>query len=275
MHRSRTAVTPGQRERGFALLVVLWSLVLLGLLTTRLVASGRTAVTLAGNLRAAAQARAVADGAINAAVFHVLATGAAHWPSDGAVHRQRAGRLAVSVRIHSLAGMINPNLASPALLAGLFVAVGAAPRQAHALARAVIAWRSPPLSGKVRAARIARYRQVGRAYGPPGRRFASLTELGNVRGMTPALLAKCRPHMSLYWHGAPDPAAADPVVRHALALAGLASRHAGTGLATPVIVVDARVTGPGPVSVHRRAIVRVPGPEALTPFRFVTLATAE
>ena len=59
-----------RRERGFALLVVLWSLVLLGLLLAQVMAAGRSAVALAGNLRAASVARAAADmGIASVAVY--------------------------------------------------------------------------------------------------------------------------------------------------------------------------------------------------------------
>lgn len=259
-----------RRDRGFALLVVLWSLVLIGLVMTRIVAAGRSSVTLAANLRAAAAAQALADGAIEDALFHVLARGGAHWPADGRTHVLRRGGAVINVRIENLAGRINPDTASPALLAGLFEAVGTAPAQARKLARAVIAWRSPAVSDAVRAARMARYRQAGLDYGPPGRPFANLAALGAVIGMTPDLLGKCLPHMSLAWTGGPEPAVADPVVRRALALAGETARN-GDGLAMPVVEVDARVRGPGAVDVARRAVARVPGDAALVPFRIFSL----
>ena len=131
------------RDRGFALLVVLWSLVLITLLTTQILASGRTALTLAGNLRAAAEERAEADGAINEAVFHLLAQGAQNWQADGSCHLLATGRIRLAVRVTSVAGKINPDLALAVLLAGLFQAAGAPAEQAQQLANAIIDWRSP------------------------------------------------------------------------------------------------------------------------------------
>ncbi|MDR3535940.1 MAG: hypothetical protein P4L71_05530, partial [Acetobacteraceae bacterium] len=60
------------REAGFALLLVLWSLVLLSLILTQLLSAGRSEAQLAGNLRNAAMAEAIADGAVREAVFHLL-----------------------------------------------------------------------------------------------------------------------------------------------------------------------------------------------------------
>ena len=52
-------------ERGFALLLVLWTLVLLSLIVTGMVSAGRVEAQLASNLRAAAVAEAAADGAVH------------------------------------------------------------------------------------------------------------------------------------------------------------------------------------------------------------------
>jgi Tfp pilus assembly protein PilX len=57
------------RDGGFALLTVLWTVALLALLTTRTAAAGRTEAQLAGNLRDAAAADVVADGAAHEAVY--------------------------------------------------------------------------------------------------------------------------------------------------------------------------------------------------------------
>jgi general secretion pathway protein K len=255
-----------RRERGFALLVVLWSLVLLGLLLTQVMSSGRTALALAGNLRAASAARAAADGAIQEATFHVLANDAQHWAPDTAPHRIIVGGFSTDVRISSLSGKINPNLASVPLLAGLMQAVGASPDQADSIATAIAAWRSPPPSN-AKAALLAAYRQAGLAYGPPGQPFADLSELGAVIGMTPDLLAKLTPHLSLYPTGDPQPTFADPIVLKALSLA--AQGEPGDNADTLVIAITARVQGPGAFALTRQAIVSLSGASAFPPFHLL------
>src|SRR5438128_573318 len=66
---SRLSSAEPRRSRGFALLIVLWVLVLIGVLVTQLTAAGRTELRIAHNLYANAAAEAAADGAINQAVF--------------------------------------------------------------------------------------------------------------------------------------------------------------------------------------------------------------
>ncbi len=259
-----------QRERGFALLVVLWSLVLITLLTTQILASGRSALQLARNVRAAAQGRAAADGAINEAIFHLVSTGTAHWPADGSARVLGTSSLPVSVRIDSLAGTINPNLASPALLAGLFQAVGAEPAAAKRAADGIVTWRSLPANRANQLERLAAYRRKGLVYGPPGHNFADLSELTAVSGVPRAYLALVLPHMSLYQSGDPNPAEADPIVRAALALSGLTGAKAkGDAGAALAVSIDGIAGAPGDMAVRRQAIVSIqPGP---VPFKLLLL----
>jgi general secretion pathway protein K len=260
------------RERGFALLIVLWSLVLISLLTTQLLASGRTALTLASNLRAAAMARASADGAINEAVFHLLQRGPEQWRPDGAVHALDEDGVTMNVRIESLGGEINPNRASTKLLAGLFESAGASPNQARLLAGAIIAWRSPAVTKAQTQALLAEYQRAGLRYGPPGRGFADLSELGNVMGMTPALMAAAMPDMSLYQSGDPDPKLADEAVRRALILSGQVGSSSTVYEGTaPVVTIIAQDAGPAQGGVSRTAIVSLTGLSGAASFSILSL----
>ena len=261
------------RERGFALLIVLWSLVLLSLLSAQLLASGRTAVNLAANLRAAAQAQAAADGAIYTAIFHLSIGGSGQWQADGKPHAFNIGGVNGSVQVTSLAGKINPNVASTVLLAGFFQALGTAPAQASALADAIIAWRNPATTPAAAQALLAEYKRAGMAFGPPGHGFADLSELAAVIGMKPGLLASAMPHMSLYQTGDPDPRLADPVVRKALQLSnqtGLdSSGYSGNA---PAYQISADAGLSGALDVHRQAVVTISG-TGDPPYAILSLAT--
>jgi general secretion pathway protein K len=260
-----------RRERGFALLIVLWSLVLIALVLSQLLASGRTATQLAMNMRSAAMSRAAADGAIAEAVFHLLGHGGV-WAADGSEHDLAIGTAIVTVRVSSLGGKVNPNLASTALLAGLFQAAGLASRQAETLAEAVIAWRSPAATQQETDANRSAYRQAGLPYGPPGRSFSAVGELGNVIGMTPRLLMILAPQLSLYQSGDPNPALAAPLVRQALTLSGQAGAQTGVYEGNfLVVMIEAKARGPGQTMAQRRAIVRLAGDQAKVPYEILSL----
>lgn len=260
------------RDRGFALLIVLWSLVLIALLTTQLLAGSRTALRLAGNVRDAAMAQARADGAINQAVFHLLSQGNASWQPDGTPHLLVVDGLPVTVRAQILDSKINPNLVSTPLLAGLFQACGASDRQSHNIADAIIAWRSRAISPQAAQDRLTTYRQAGLPYGPPAHGFDDLAQLSDVIGIPPAVLAAALPHMNLYQSADPDAKRADPIVLQALTLSG----QTGSGSneyngSNPVVEIDADATGPGRLTTHRHAIASLASPGAARPYAFIAL----
>ncbi|WP_419730944.1 general secretion pathway protein GspK [Lichenicola sp.] len=208
----------GRRDRGFALLIVLWTLVLVSLLVSAIAASGSGRTRQAADLERNAQLQAEADGAVDEAVFHVIDASKAHWPANGSTHLVRRGGTVLSIRIENQAGKVNPNRASLDLLAALFQAIGLDSRSAVTIATRMIVWRFPtaqPVGQSAPPAQAA----GGRDYLPPNAPFESISELGLVDGITPALLARLEPHISLYHDNDPDPAFADPVVRQAIALA--------------------------------------------------------
>ena len=208
-----------KREGGFALLIVLWSVVLLALLVTGITAAGRTEVQLAANLRGAAQAEAAADGAVHLAAFHLLDP-AAPWRADGRPRQIAVPGALVTLRVTDLAGRVNPNAASRELLRALLQGVGVAGPAADGLAANIAAWRFPRVRGglapglgfgSVDAGPSPEARGVpgGRAgtMRRRGRRFQTLAELSLVLGMTPDVLARLLPHLSLLTDAAPDPVA--------------------------------------------------------------------
>jgi general secretion pathway protein K len=245
-------------DRGFALLLVLWTLVLLSLIGTRIAASGRAEAQLAANVRDAAVTQAAADGAIQEAVFHLLVAGDQHWAPSGR-HRVALPGTAVEVGIENLAGRVNPNTASPELLRALLRALGVDSQRAMALADAIADWRTPGRNARPRGAKAPQYRAAGLDYDPPESPFRSVDELGAVLGMTPELLALLRPHLTLWWDDDPDPAFADPVVLAALRVIGAEEASSGDGRPgmVQVVGVTAEATGPHGSRFVRRAAVEI------------------
>jgi general secretion pathway protein K len=260
----------GAAQRGFALLIVLWSCVFLAFLMTEILAGSRAALGLAEDLRAGAQARAADDGAIDEAVFHALTTGGGRWPADAAPHVLAIGAVTVTVRIETLAGRVNPNIASGALLTGLLRAVGEPDGTAAQLARNILDWRSPPASLRAAAALLDSYREARQPYGPPALQFMALHQLVDVMGFTPALVGKLMPEMSLYQPGDPDPRAADMIVRQAIAYASTVN-PAGAGYeGAPAVRISACASGPAPLC--REASVSLKGINAQPAFKIEELA---
>jgi general secretion pathway protein K len=162
------------------------------------------------------------------------------------------------LRIESEQGKVNPNLATPRLLEALLLQLGTDPRMAASLAAAILDWRTAGLRPRPGGAKEPQYRAAGRDYAPPGRPFESLEELGLVLGMTPALLARLSPFVSIYQDGEPDPRLAHPVVLQAMrtALGAEEDRQANTD-AVPVVTITATALLPGGARFTRQAQVRL------------------
>jgi general secretion pathway protein K len=248
------------RESGFALLIVLWVLVLIAFIVAHLAGAGRTEIRIASNLVANARAQAAADGAIFAAIFNQSDPSPGdRWPVDGRVRELVVGNSRVIVRLENEAWWINPSSASPALLEALLRVTGSDPQTARRLANAISEW-----VGSVSVARsqnqvFADYRGAGLEYGPPGAPLETLDELGRVIGMTPDVLAVIRPHLTLFGPPQSSTAGADPIVAAALAQVGQAVAVPLAAEPPPDVNttrITANALGLGNGHSTRRAVVR-------------------
>ena len=259
---TRLLTRPSAAPRGFALLIVLWSVVLLALLATVMTASGRSEVQLAGNLRRAAEVQAAADGGVAAAVFHASDAPARAWPADGAVHLVTIGHYAVSVRVGDENAKLNPNYAPPALMAAVFTAAGLDRARAVSLAQAVTEWHSFSTLTEV----VAQYQQAGMAAAPNGQPFRSVDELGLVIGMTPELLSRIRPFFSVYTNGPLDATHSAPLLREAVqSVVGLQPQPPDLRSNVIEVVADARAADGS--RFVRHAVVGLGADRAGRPFQ--------
>ena len=251
-----------RRNAGFALLIVLWTLVLIAFLVLHLTASGRTEIRIANNLQSNAVAAAAADGAISAAIFALSAPQPdQRWTVNGPTHRLTIGNCQVVVQLDNEAARINPSLAPPALIELLLRAVGSPPDNARTIAEAIGDWVGSAQTPKTADSLKAKYQAAGLDYAPPGGPLESMDELNRVLGMTPALFAALRPHLTLFGPAQPDPTGGDPVVAAAIAQTPQVGQPtAPSGAAPPdtlLVRIIADAKGLGNARVTRVAVVRV------------------
>ncbi|HEX4617218.1 MAG TPA: hypothetical protein VH230_15040 [Stellaceae bacterium] len=251
------------RCRGFALLIVLWTLVLIAFVIAQMTAAGRTEVRIAGNLAANSASQAAADGAVYEAIFHLSdQRPQQRWTPDGREYALQIGQSRITLQLEDEAGRINPNLASPLLLEALLRVVGSQPDAAADLARSITEWvgsaKRPP------AELLAEYSAAGLDYAPPSAPLESLDELTRVRGMSETLFTALQPHLTLFGPATPNAATADPTVAAALALTGTISGTpaqipASTNAIPDIIIarIHAFAEGPGNARARRMAIVHI------------------
>lgn len=228
-------------ERGFALLMVLWTLMLLAFIATVFSDNARTEVLLARNLVANARAEALADGGVfRAAMGLRLAPRDGGFRGDGQVYiwRPTSRNTATSLNappaeaaawsaedevrfiIRDEGGKADLNQAPAALLRELLVAVGLEAEPSAELADAIIDFRDEDQEKQRQGAETREYKQAGLSWGPKNKPFVLVEELMYVRGMTPEIYRRIAPLVTVWGQGeAPHPYTAPPEVLTALAAA--------------------------------------------------------
>lgn len=253
-----------RREQGFALLIVLFTVALLALLATQMIPVAHTETQISANLHSDLVQEANADGAVYAAAFHLLDRSDSDWNMDGTIHRYRLPDGTITVRTTDEANKINLNTASPDLLRALLLGIGLDTATASGLAGAIVDWRET--DGPTPSAEKAQ-QYAGRHYVPPEKPFRSLDELALVSGMTPNLLARLEPHLTIYSTYGPGPGTTDQVALAAITLLrtqGGVLPFARDPSGEQVVQVIATATSATGVSFTRRAVLRIdPGAQDL------------
>ena len=208
-------------DRGIALLLVLWMLVILiGIIGVfALIASTekRQGKLLARGL----QAHYAAEGGVEVAVLRLTnADPLLQWVPDGRVYQYAVDKSQIKIRIVDESGKVDINVAGTDVITPLLVAVGVDLQQAQTIASAMIDWRDQDdLLSMPGGAEDPQYASLGRPYGAKDAAFQSISELQQVLGMTPELYAKLKPLITIYSGLArPNPSFAPPEVLAALGL---------------------------------------------------------
>ena len=188
------------RQKGVALVLVLWVVTLLSVIAGNFAFSMRGEAQIARNLLSTAQAQAQADGGIQRAWYEMmkLPTEPNRWMGDGSVHEQRLEGGLLRIFIQDESGKIDLNTASEALLTGLFRSVGVGAEAAATLVDSVQDWRDSDKLRRLNGAEEAEYLAAGKTYAPSNAPFETVDELQRVLGMTPDLFRLVEPALTVY-----------------------------------------------------------------------------
>jgi general secretion pathway protein K len=181
------------RQRGIALVLVLWATTLLSVIAASFAFSIRTDTLLAQNLVASARAQALADAGVQRAMFEMFKPvgDKKRWKGDGALHVWEFGGAKINITVLDTSGKIDLNTGNEQLLKSLFKSAGGLDEERSAALMDVIAdWRDPDDLKRVKGAEAPEYQAAGLKYKPSNAPFETIDELRQVLGMTPQLYAK-------------------------------------------------------------------------------------
>ncbi len=187
------------RDRGFALVIVMWLCGLLALLALSFASSARVHVRIAENAVAAAQAETLADGGVRLGLIKLVAEAERAGrgrPMALACALPGGARLALS--ISDEAGRVNLNLANEALLAALLRGAGVTEDTAMRLADAIADYRDSDDLRRLNGAEAPEYEAAGLGTTPKNAPFAHLEELKAVLGINRQLFDAVKPHITLH-----------------------------------------------------------------------------
>ena len=188
------------RDRGFALILVIWSLVLLSSLAGGFAYAVRHEARVAADMESIARAEAAAVAGLHTAVLALTSSDPTdRWQADARVREVAWPGAVIKVRVRSESGRIDLNRSPPELLAGLFAQLFP-DRNPEALAAAVIDWRnSDDRPGPARAEQ-ADHVHAGQAYTPKNRPFDTVSELSQVIGFDSAMVDRASAHLTVDSH---------------------------------------------------------------------------
>ena len=197
-----------QKDRGVALLVVLWLLILLTIVVGVYAVLTRTEAMQARFLLDTTRARYAAEAGVHRAAFEMFNPDMeTRWVGDGRPYTVEFGTASIEIRITDESGKININRADVDLLTELFFRQGVDELVAVSLADAVIDWRDADDLPSEFGAEIEQYDAAAYPYGPANQAFQSVDELQQVMGMTQEMFQNIRDLISVSGGGGrPNPA---------------------------------------------------------------------
>jgi general secretion pathway protein K len=187
------------RQRGLALIAVLWGIALLTIMAGSFSLSMQRDAGLARNAQERARGLALADAGVHYAMLMLtLPDPLRRWRGDGGLYEVRLPDGFAAIRVFDESGKIDINAAQQPTLLALLGHVLIDPERAEALADAIMDWRDNDELKRLHGAEAKDYQAENKPYVPPNKPFQVLEELQMVLGMTPALYARLEPLLTIY-----------------------------------------------------------------------------
>lgn len=190
---------PPGRQRGVALVLVIWAGVLITVIATSFIMERRSEMHVIHNSESMARARAAADAGVHRGLHEIYRMSAPDaWQRDGTPHEWSLDGIPVQVVLRDESAKIDLNTASDPLLRGLLVQSGLGDEEATQLLDAILDWRDPDTLKRPNGAEEGDYRAAGLSHRPANAPFQAIEELQLVLGMRPDLYRRLAPSITVF-----------------------------------------------------------------------------
>ena len=215
----RVSIPSRARQRGVALLLVLWAMALLAIVLGGFVLVARTETLQSRFLLDATRARYASEAGISRAAYELRrADPLTRWVADGRPYKVMFDDAEVEIALIDESGKIDFNVADEVLLLQLFLSIGVEEPRARSLVDAIMDWRDPDDLVRANGAEERDYEAAGLSYKPTNFGFQTVGEVQQVLGMTWELFEQLEPYITVYSRNPqPNAAFAAPLVLQAMA----------------------------------------------------------
>jgi general secretion pathway protein K len=228
-------------QRGMALVIVLWLVVLLSVMAAGHARNVHTDSLLSARQIGLAEARALADAGVRKAILRLLGNGPVP-PVDGTRFQVRLAGDTVSVGVRDSRGLVDLNAAGPDLLSVVMGLAGADGEEQQKLVGAIMDWRDKDQLTRLHGAEDGDYRAAGLGWTARDDSFGAVEELRFVIGMKPEIYASTAQYFTVYsGRSTLDPDFAPVGLVDAVGAATGSAAKINTGRAGPTAQ---QVTGP-------------------------------
>jgi general secretion pathway protein K len=187
------------RQKGLALVLVLWVLSLLTIMAGSFALSMRREASIVAGIKNNAQAMAVAESGIAMAEMMLLNPDQnKRWRADGSIYEINSANAKVRVRLLSETGKIDINKADQTLLQGLMASAPVDEEQQTRLVNAILDWRDEDDLVHINGAEKKEYQDAGLSYQPRNKPFQTIEELQLVLGMNASVFLWIEPLVTVY-----------------------------------------------------------------------------
>lgn len=189
-------------QRGVALVLVLWVLVLLTVMAGSISMTQRSTLTMTINMKQERIGRALVDAGIEFMTMQLLkrrrSTPDEKWPADGLLREWQFNDSIVRIAATPETARIDLNMATPELLDRLLESVGVDQETAPKIRDAILDWRDPDSNHRLNGVEDDDYEDAGLAYGARDAKFMTVDELRQVLGMTDEVYEAIAPALTVH-----------------------------------------------------------------------------
>jgi general secretion pathway protein K len=187
------------RQRGVALILVIWVIALMTILLGSFALIARTENLESRHLFDGTSARYSAEAGLERAVYELRNPDVTtRWVCDGRPYEFDFDNAHLHIEILDESGKIDLNTADDTLLQSLFISVGVDPDTAIALSDSIQDWRDGDDIPRPRGAEVDAYKSAGLSYGPRNAPFQTDSEVQQVMGMSYDLYSRIEPAITIY-----------------------------------------------------------------------------